>query len=310
MLRIVLIGLVAVTAGLAFWLWTPDRSRAELVRKYPGADGDDVEIAGLHFNVRDDGPRDAPAVIFLHGLGSSLQTWDAVAEALTEGSPALRVIRLDLPGFGLTGADPTHDYSDARSAALLAGLMDRLGLARASFVGNSLGGRLAWQFAASHPDRVARLILISPDGFASPGFAYGKAPEVPFLLRLLPYVLPKFLLRMQLAPAYGESSALTDALVDRYHDMMRAPGVRTALLDRTAQTVLQPPEPLLAQITAPTLLLWGERDRLIPIANADDYLRLIPDSRLEKLPGIGHLPQEEAPAQTASLIAAFLAGEP
>ena len=310
MLRIVLIVLVAVTAGLAFWLWTPDRSRADLVRKYPGADGDDVEIAGIHLNVRDDGPRDAPAIVFLHGLGSSLQTWDAVADALTAGSPPFRVIRLDLPGFGLTGADPAHDYSDARSTAILAGLMDRLGLARASFVGNSLGGRLAWQFAAAHPGRVGRLVLISPDGFASPGFEYGKAPEVPFMLRLLPYVLPKFLLRMQLSPAYGDPAALTDALVDRYYDMMRAPGVRDALLARTAQTVLQPPEPLLAKITAPTLLLWGEQDRLIPFSNAADYLRLIAGSRLEPLPGVGHLPQEEAAALTAERIAAFLAAEP
>jgi pimeloyl-ACP methyl ester carboxylesterase len=304
MTRIILLVSLAALFLLALWLWTPDKSRTELVQKYPGALGDDVEVAGIHLNVRHDGPKDRPAVVFLHGLGSSLQTWDDVSAALV--ADGFRTIRIDLPGFGLTGADPTGDYSDARSATLLTGLMDELGVARATFVGNSLGGRLAWQFASGHPGRVERLILISPDGFASPGFAYGKAPDVPFLLKLLPYVLPKFMLRMQLTPAYADPTVLSDALVDRYYDMMRAPGVRRALLDRTAQTVLQPPEPLLAKITAPTLLIWGEKDALIPFSNSADYLKLIAGSRLEPLPNVGHLPQEESPALTARLIAAFL----
>ncbi len=219
----------------------------------------------------------------------------------------MRAIRLDLPGFGLTGPDPTGDYSDGRSVAVLAALMDRLGVAHASLVGNSLGGRIAWKFAAAHPERVERLILISPDGFASPGFEYGKAPEIPLVLRLLPYVLPKFMLRMQLEPAYGDKAVLTAALLERYHDMMRAPGVRQALLDRTAQTVLERPEAILGRIAAPTLLVWGEKDALIPFANAADYLKLIPGSRLIPLPGVGHLPQEEAPGRLLEIMRAFLA---
>jgi pimeloyl-ACP methyl ester carboxylesterase len=112
-------------------------------------------------------------VILLHGFGASLDTWEPWAGRLSE---QFRVIRLDLPGFGLTGADPTGDYSDARAMKLLAGLMDQLGIQRASLIGNSLGGRIAWNFAAMHPDRVRSLVLISPDGFASPGFEYGRAP--------------------------------------------------------------------------------------------------------------------------------------
>ncbi|WP_426052185.1 alpha/beta fold hydrolase [Brevundimonas sp. SL161] len=131
--------------------------------------------------MRDTGPRDAPAVILLHGFGASLHTWEPWAGRLDD---ELRVIRLDLPGAGLSPPDPAGDYTDARATALLLALMDLLQIERASFVGHSVGGRIAWTMAAEHPDRVDRLVLISPDGFASPGFEYGQAPEVPFVMGL------------------------------------------------------------------------------------------------------------------------------
>jgi pimeloyl-ACP methyl ester carboxylesterase len=240
----------------------------------------------------------------LHGFGSSLQTFDAWAAAL---SVHYRVIRLDLPGFGLTGGDPTGDYSDARTTKLLAGLLDTLHVAKASFIGNSMGGRFAWEFAANEPDRVDKLILISPDGFASTGFEYGKAPAVPLMLRALPYTMPKSMLKQTLAPAYADPKRLSDATVTRYYDFMRAPGVRQAVIDRTAQTVLQDPVPLLHKIKAPTLLLWGEKDAMIPIANSADYLAAIPNAKLVRLPDLGHVPQEEGPSTTLDIVSKFLA---
>jgi pimeloyl-ACP methyl ester carboxylesterase len=189
---------------------------------------------------------------------------------------------------------------------VLGALMDRLGLARASLAGNSLGGKIAWQFAADHPDRVDRLVLISPDGYASPGFEYGKRPSVPAVMRLLPYTLPRAMVRMTLAPAFADPAAMTPALVTRYQDMMLAPGVRQAMLDRMSQVLLVPPEPALRRITAPTLLLWGERDAMIPFSNSADYLRALPHARLIALPALGHVPQEEAPAESAAAVAAFL----
>ena len=89
-----------------------------------------------------------------------------------------------MPGAGLSGADPKGDYSDARGLQVLAALMDHLGVVKASLIGNSMGGKIAWQFAAAFPDRVDRLVLISPDGFASPGEAYGKTQDVPFMVAL------------------------------------------------------------------------------------------------------------------------------
>lgn len=301
---VVLAAFAVVLVVAAGWLYTPDESRAALEVKYRVSPQDYVEVAGIRLHVRDTGARDAPALIFLHGFGSSLQSFDAWSEAL---SGRFRVIRFDVPGFGLTGADPTGDYSDARSDVILLALMDRLGIARASLIGNSMGGRLAWRFAADHPDRVERLVLISPDGFASPGFEYGRAADVPLMLLALPYTLPKFMLRMTLAPAYANAATLSDAVVTRYWDMMRAPGVRRAIIARTRQTVLQEPLPLLRKITAPTLLLWGDRDAMIPPANAQDYLAAIPHSRLVSLPGLGHVPQEESPATSLAPVESFLA---
>ena len=191
--------------------------------------------------------------------------------------------------------------------ALLLALMDQRGVARATLIGNSLGGRIAWTFAAKHPERTDKLVLISPDGFASPGFEYGKAPDVPMALQAMQYVLPKALLEMNLEPSYGDPSVLTPATVDRYHDLMLAPGARKALLGRMEQTVLVEPEPLLRSIKAPVLLLWGEKDALIPFSNAADYTRNLSDSRLVSFPALGHVPHEEAPVESLAPLRAFLA---
>ncbi len=302
---VLLAGLVLALLGAGLWLYAPDKPRAALEAKYLDAPGDYVEAAGLRLHVRDSGPRDAPAVIMLHGFGSSLHTWEPWAQAL---AATHRVVRFDLPGFGLTGADPTGDYGDARGVEVLAALMDRLGLQRASLVGNSIGGKLAWNFAYRHPDRVDKLVLVSPDGFASPGFEYGKKAEVPAMAKLMRYTLPTFMVRQSLAPAYGDPAVLSEALVARYRDLMLAPGVRDAMIARMEQVLLEDPEPLLRLIRAPTLLVWGEKDAMIPVSNAADYVRDLPDAQLVTFPSLGHVPQEEAPALSVEPVRRFLAG--
>lgn len=304
-MKIAAVLVLLALAGAGWWLWTPDLPRAVLEAKYLAAPGDLVEVAGTRLHVRDTGPRDAPALILLHGFGSSLHTWEAWAQAL---SPTYRVIRFDLPGAGLSAPDATGDYTDVRGLQVLGALMDRLGLARASLVGHSMGGRLAWEFAAEHPERVDKLVLVSPDGFASPAMPYGKAPEVPALARAMRYVLPRPLLRMNLAPAYADPARLREDVVTRYYELLLAPGVRGAILARMGQLVLADPAPRLRRITAPTLLLWGEADRMIPVANAKDYLALIAGSRAVVLPGLGHVPHEELPAESLEPVRAFLAG--
>jgi pimeloyl-ACP methyl ester carboxylesterase len=296
----VAVGLVAAS----FWLWTPDIPRAKLEATYLRAPADLIDMGGYRLHVRDTGPRDAPAIILLHGLGSSLHTFEAWANALDS---AYRVIRFDLPGSGLSDPDPTGVYTDVRSMDILLALMDRLGVQNAVIVGNSIGGRLAWRFAGAHPDRVKKLILISPDGFASPGFAYGMAPEVPALMSAMRYVLPKAVLRPNIAAAYGNPDLLTDETLERYHALLLAPGNRAAMLERMRQTVLVDPEPILRKIKVPVLLLWGAKDAMVPLTNAADYLRVLPSARLVTLPTLGHVPHEEAPDVSLVAVRSFLA---
>jgi pimeloyl-ACP methyl ester carboxylesterase len=304
LIAVPLITLVALI-GFGMWLWTPDKSRRELETRYLDAPGDMLPLAGMQLHVRDSGPKDGPALILLHGFGSSLHTWEPWARAL---SSEYRVIRLDMPGAGLSAPDPDGDYSDARSMRVLTAAMDHFGIAKASLIGNSMGGKIAWKFAATFPDRVDKLVLVSPDGFAAPGEQYGKRQPVPSMVRLMRYVLPNPLLKMNLEPAYGDTARLTDDIVTRYHDLLLGSGNRDAMIARMEQTELVQPEPLLRSIKAATLLLWGQRDGMIPLANADDYLKALPNGKLVVLPGIGHLPQEEAPETSLVPVKQFLAG--
>ncbi len=295
--------LLAVLIAGGAWLYTPDKSRPVLEAKYLSASDEYRLVARIRLRVRESGRRDSPVVILLHGFGASLETWEAWAKCL---SADYRVVRFDLPGFGLTGPDPTGDYSDRRALDVLTALMDQLGVKRASLGGNSLGGRIAWKFAAAYPGRLDKLILISPDGFASPGLQYGKKPNLPFLVRLLPYILPKALVRSSLAPAYGDPKNLTAGSLTRYRDLMLAPGVRDAMVARMGQIMLEDPVPLLRRIEAPTLILWGKADAMIPFSNAADYVRHIPHVTLIALPEVGHVPFEEAPEASVEPVEQFL----
>jgi len=297
------LAILTVIGFAAFWLWTPDKRWSVLRHDYLANPADLIDVGGVSLHVREDGPSAASTLIMLHGFGSSLHTWEAWANALSQDH---RVIRLDLPGSGLSPPDPKSDYRDERIIEILLRLMDEKGIAKATLIGNSIGGRIAWRTAAAHPERVDKLVLVAPDGFASPGFEYGKAPSVPIVMSLMRHVLPKSMVRSNLAQSYGDPAALTDATVDRYYDLMLAPGSRQALLERMRQTVLTDPRPALEAIESPVLLVWGEKDALIPLGNAQDYLDHLSDARLVSFPDLGHVPHEEAPEKTLPPVAEFL----
>ncbi len=297
--------MIAFLLALSVWLaWTPDKTEQVLLQSYNRPGTARLMVQQQPVFVQDSGPRDAPAILLLHGFGASLQAWDDWTPALEKN---LRVLRIDIPGFGLSGPAVNQDYSDAADVARVIALLDQLGVQQVIIAGHSMGGRIAWNLAAAHPERVSKLVLLAPDGFPDPNAKSDKTYEVPALLGLLPYSLPQWALRMGgVAPAFADGSQLTPQMMQRYHDMMLAPGVRTALLERMRQTRNSDPVSRLQSIKVPTLLLWGEKDAFIPVSNAQDYLKAMPQAKLVTLPGVGHVLHEEAPQVSVQLVTEFL----
>jgi len=297
--------MIAFLLALSVWLaWTPDKTEQVLMQSYSRPGTVRLMVQQQPVFVQDSGPRDAPVVLLLHGFGASLQAWDDWAPALEKN---LRVLRIDIPGFGLSGPAVNKDYSDAADVARVIALLDQLGVQQVIMAGHSMGGRIAWNLTAAHPERVSKLVLLSPDGFPDPNAKSDKTYEVPALLGLMQYSLPQWALRMGgVTPAFADDSQLTPQMMQRYHDMMLAPGVRTALLERMRQTRNSDPVARLQSITVPTLLIWGEKDAFIPVGNAQDYLKAMPQAKLVTLPGVGHVLHEEAPQASVQVVLDFL----
>lgn len=299
----VLLASVFLSAGVLYGLWAPDIDLSELKLRYGSASQHVMEVGGLNIHYKDTGPNDAPVLLLLHGFGSSLQTWDAWTTQLEKN---YRVISLDLPGFGLTGPSPANNYSEQNDVSTLTHFADKLGLSSFSLIGHSMGGKMAWGLAASQPERVKALVLMAPDGFPATKDIGTKPYAVPGIMGVIKYSLPKFLVRKSIEPAFFNPSALDDSLVDRYYDMLRAPGVRAAILERANQTIYTDPVPRLKKITAPTLLIWGEEDQMIPSRNAKSYSNVLLQSQTVFLPKLGHLVQEEQPERALKNVTEFL----
>jgi pimeloyl-ACP methyl ester carboxylesterase len=299
----VLLASAFLSVGVLYGLWAPDMTRSELLQRYGSASEHVLQVDGLNIHYKDTGPKDAPVLLLLHGFGSSLQTWDVWASKLEQD---YRVIRPDLPGFGLTGPSPTHDYSEQNDVAALTRFVNKLGLSSFSVVGHSMGGKMAWSLAAAEPDRVKALVLMAPDGFPDAKDIGTRPYAMPAIMGVIKFSLPKFLVRKSIETAFFDARALTDTLVDRYYDMLRAPGVRDAILDRANQTIYTDPVPRLKKITAPTLLIWGEQDQMIPSSNAQSYANVLSVSQTVLLPKLGHLIQEEQPELGLTPVTEFL----
>jgi pimeloyl-ACP methyl ester carboxylesterase len=240
----------------------------------------------------------------LHGFGSSLHTWDAWSGVLEKNH---RVVRLDLAGFGLTGESPDHNYSDAADTERLSEFLNALGVSDCILLGHSMGGRIAWNFASTYPERIRRLVLMAPDGFPVSGQKLGEKPyDFGRLADLIQVVMPKFLVKKSLEPAFFNAKKVSDGLLNRYYDLLRAPTVRRAILDRMRQTVNSDPVARLHRITAPTLLLWGENDPMIPSSNSVDYQKALSHSQTVILPKASHLLQEENPQLGLARVLEFI----
>ena len=253
---------------------------------------------------------EAPAILLLHGAGSSLHTWDGWTRRLGEHH---RVVRLDLPGFGLTGPHPSGDYSGTATVDFLERFANAAGLRRFAIAGNSLGGYYAWRFALRHPERVSAVILIDAVGYpieaGRSGATAMRLARMPVISELIRFAPIRGIVESSLRQTYADDSRVTPELVDRYEQLMLRPGNRTAMGDR-ARAERQPVGwQRLPELRVPTLIMWGAQDTWVPPDHAQRFRQDIPDSRLVIYPTLGHLPMEEDPVTTARDAAAFLRGE-
>ena len=261
-----------------------------------------LTVAGARIRVREEGPREAPAILLLHGFVFSLETWDAWAAAL---STDYRVIRYDLLGHGLTGPDPMERYAPDERAAFIGEVLDALDLERVVIAGNSLGGLAAWRFASNNPERVDALILLAPGGYSINGV--GAEPvDPPAPMKLFLQTAPETGVKATLEAVFADDARATPERVALMRDMMRREGNGNAFIQSIEEFVLPDPQEDLTRLTAPTLIFWGRKDALIPVAHAERFEAAIPDAELIVYDDVGHVPQEEAPERSVKDVREFL----
>lgn len=256
----------------------------------------------IHYRVEGRTDSDAPVLVMLHGIMASLHTWDGWVKELKED---YKIVRIDVPAFGLTGAIANGRYEVERIGDKINALLEHLKLGHFSLVGSSLGGYISWELAAKHPSKVDSLILLDAAGYPMPLPWLMRLLTTPVLRHAIVLGTPRFMVNITLGDVYGDRSKITDNAVQYYHDMMLARGNRQSLI-RLFEELEHMTAERVKQVKAPTLIIWGDKDRWIPPANAKLFARDIPKSEVIMYPGVGHIPMEEIPQQSAADAHQFL----
>jgi len=284
-----------------------DKSVTELSKRWAPEPSKFLNVAGMNIHYRDEGPKsDKAPIVLIHGTSASLHTWDGWVEEL---KAQRRVIRFDLPAFGLTGPDPQNNYTIEHYAEVVIAVLDKLKVDNSLLAGNSLGGYIAWATAVFYPDRVSKLILVDASGYPydpeSVPLAF-KLSQNPIASRLLKNVLPKSLVEKSIKNVYGNPDLVTEELVNRYYELSLREGNRSALKARFEQTLPGALIEKIHTINVPTLLIWGRKDRLIPLKFGKQFEQEIVNSELIVFDDLGHVPHEENPQATVSAVLKFL----
>lgn len=257
---------------------------------------------GINLHYRDEGNQEKPVLILLHGIMASLHTWDGWVESLQND---FRIIRVDIPGFGLTGPYSDGIYNIERSVDMLDQLSDKLGIESFFLAGNSMGGYISWNFAAAHPEKVERLILVDAAGYPFKPPMMLELFQTPILKDSVSFFTPRFVVTHTLNEVYGDGSKVSDDLIDRYHQLMLREGNRQAVVDVFA-SIAHVDSSKIKQLKVPTLIQWGEADVWIPLENAQKFVQDIEDAKTIVYSGVGHIPMEEVPEQSANDAKDFL----
>lgn len=299
---------IAALAFTVFWFARPadvyfDEVRADI----PNAEYShfaDIDGVRVHYQEKGTGT----PLVLIHGYASSTYSWKDVFEPL---SKTFHVIAVDLKGFGFSGK-PEGDYTTRAQAMLVAHLLERLKIERAWLCGNSMGGEVALNLALANPTRVTGLVLIDSGGVKVPGSgslapSYLLIPVVGRVLIALSLTSDK-LVREGLEKSFYDRSKITNERLANYYRPLQTRGGQLAALRARTKADLFPIEQDLERITAPTMIIWGAEDQLIPLAAGRKMNSLIKDSKLVVFENCGHLPQEEMPARVVEEMTKFIAG--
>lgn len=279
----------------------PDIPVDELMGQYAPPPSTFVEIEGVSAHYRIQGDQ-GPYVLLLHGTASSLHTWEPWVSVLAD---SFRVVTVDLPAFGLTGPNPTHDYSTPAYNKFINALADHIGMQRFHLGGNSLGGYISWNYTIDFPERVDRLILVDAAGFPTPPVALFKLIKNPILGPLMSKLSVKSLVEKNMKEVYYDDAKVTDEMIQRYYDMSLREGNRKAL---RARVLRQDKSRInrLSEIRQKTLIMWGEADHWIPFNHAAKFDSALVNAQVVSYPNAGHVPMEELPVKSVADAMAFL----
>ena len=306
-LRNILIFVILIALAVALFFGHRDIPIEKLKAKYTTSASSFISLDGMDVHYRDEGnPADSIPIVLIHGTASSLQTFDAWAESLKKTN---RVVRMDLPAFGLTGPFANRNYSIANYTAFLKDFLTALHIKQCVLAGNSLGGQIAWNFTLEQPGMVKKLILIDAAGYPlhskSVPIAFRMA-QMPVVKNLFTYVTPRFLVKASVENVYFDKSKVTEALVDRYFELTLRKGNRQAFVDRFNTTPDTNTISNVSNIQQPTLILWGANDLLIPVENAYQFHNNLPNDTLVIVNNSGHVIMEENPVESLKPVMNFL----
>ena len=279
----------------------------KLKAKYATTPSEFINMDGMDVHYRDEGNKmDSLPLVLIHGTSSSLHTFDAWTTALKSEK---RVVRMDLPGFGLTGPFPDRPYSIDNYTLFIEHFLKSKGIKKCILGGNSLGGVIAWQFAIKNPEMVEKLILIDAAGYPleseSVPIAFTLA-GMPVFNEFLTFITPRFMAKSSVENVYADKTKVTESLVDRYFELTLRAGNRQALVDRMRVGIDTNSVYLIKTIQQPTLVMWGAEDLLIPVKSAYRFHNDLPNDTLVILKNMGHVPMEEGPEESLAALLPFL----
>lgn len=304
----ILLGLLGLLFAAFLILRVPQTDPVAMRAKYGGPPSQFVQMPdGQTVHLRDEGPRDAPVIILLHGSNADLHTWDEWAGRLKAD---YRVVRFDQIGHGLTGPAVGGEYALEDFGRTIDQVADKLEIDRFVLAGNSMGGAIAMDYAIHHPARLAGLVLVDAGGADIRSEGKGNLAftiaRIPVLGSLMGHLLQRSLVEKSLSQSvYNQEVVRADA-VDRYWELARYPGNSEATRKRFSTPRRSFADADVRAMKVPTLVMWGKEDALIPVEAAHWYAKRLPNATTAIYPLIGHIPMEEAPERSLADLRAFL----